>query len=218
MAGGTRLTGTDPIAEQGKSTKEDWLKLAIRTLVSDGIDHVKIQVIARELNVSRSSFYWFFDSLEDLHNQLLEHWLKKNTGPIIERAMRPAPSIIRAIINVFECWTDEELYDPRLDMAIRLWARRSNEVKTVVQLADSQRVEAVAAMYRRYGYDEEDALIRARVLYFTQIGHYTLEVDEDLETRHFHVRAYLRSFSGLEPTEEDIEASRQMTFRLPRAG
>ncbi len=112
------------IAEQRKSTKEDWLNLAVKALVSDGIDHVKIQVIAKELNVSRSSFYWFFESLQDLHNQLLERWLKKNTGPIIERAMRPAPTIIRAIINVFECWTDEELYDPRLDMAIRLWARR----------------------------------------------------------------------------------------------
>eukprot|EP01035_Chromulina_nebulosa_P057270 gene57270-78476_t len=98
-------------------------------------------------------------------------------------------------------------------MAIRLWARRSDAVKSVVQLADSQRLEAVAAMYRRYGYEEEDALIRARVLYFTQIGHYTLEVNEDLETRHFHVTAYLRSFSGQEPTQEDIEISRRFTFR-----
>lgn len=209
------MNAAGAIAEQGRSTKEDWLNLAIKTLVSDGIDHVKIQVIAKELGVSRSSFYWFFDSLQDLHNQLLEHWLRKNTGPIIERAMRPAPSIIRAIINVFECWTDEALYDPRLDMAIRLWARRSGQVKAVMQLADNQRLEAVAAMYRRYGYEEEDALIRARVLYFTQLGHYTLEVDEDLETRHFHVRAYLRSFSGQEPTEDDIEISRRMTFRIP---
>jgi AcrR family transcriptional regulator len=213
MAGGTRLTVVQPIVEQGKSTKEDWLNLAIRTLITDGIDHVKIQVIAKELGVSRSSFYWFFESLQDLHNQLLEHWLKKNTGPIIERAMRPAPSIIRAIINVFECWTDVALYDPRLDMAIRLWARRSDQVKGVMEFADNQRLEAVAAMYRRHGYEEEDALIRARVLYFTQIGHYTLEVDEDLETRHFHVRAYLRSFSGQEPTEDDIEASRRLTFK-----
>lgn len=202
-----------PSPDQGRSSKEDWLRHAIHALVNEGIDYVKIQVIAKELGVSRSSFYWFFESLQDLHNQLLEHWLKINTGPIIERAMRPAPTIIRAIINVFECWTDESLYDPRLDMAIRLWARRSDQVKAVVQLADNQRLEAVAAMYRRHGYDEEDALIRARVLYFTQIGHYVLEVNEDLETRHFHVTAYLRSFSGQEPTAEDIEISRRFTFR-----
>lgn len=208
------MTAIDTSADaQGKSTKEDWLNRAIATLVSDGIDHVKIQVIAKELGVSRSSFYWFFESLQDLHDQLLQHWLKKNTGPIIERAMRPAPSIIRAIVNVFECWTDEDLFDHKLDMAIRLWARRSEVVKDIVRQADAQRLEAIAAMYRRHGYEDEDALIRARVLYFTQIGHYTLEVDEDLETRHSHATAYLRSFSGQEPTAEDIEVSRRLTFK-----
>lgn len=207
----TALAAND---EGGRSAKEDWLNLAIRTLVEEGIDHVKVQVIARELNVSRSSFYWFFESLKDLHDQLLDHWLRINTGPIIERANRPAPTIIRAIINVFECWTDESLYDPKLDMAVRLWARRSEEVKAVVRLADSQRLDAVTAMFRRYGYEPEDALIRARVLYFTQVGHYVLEVDEDLETRHGHVAAYLKSFSGVDPTEEDIEISRRFTFRM----
>jgi AcrR family transcriptional regulator len=183
----TALAAND---EGGRSTKEDWLNHAIRALVEQGIDHVKVQVIARELNVSRSSFYWFFESLKDLHDQLLDHWLRINTGPIIERANRPAPSINR------------------------LWARRSDEVKSVVRLADSQRLEAVTSMFRRYGYQPEDALIRARVLYFTQVGHYVLEVDEDLETRHGHVAAYLKSFSGVDPTAEDIEISRRFTFRM----
>jgi AcrR family transcriptional regulator len=208
------LTALAASEEGGRSSKEDWLNHAIRLLVEEGIDQVKVQVIARELHVSRSSFYWFFESLKDLHDQLLDHWLRINTGPIIERAMRPAPTIVRAIINVFECWTDESLYDPQLDMAVRLWARRSDDVKAVVRLADSQRLEAVTAMFRRYGFSAEDALIRARVLYFTQIGHYVLEVDEDLETRHGHVAAYLKSFSGQEPTEEDIEVSRRYTFRM----
>lgn len=208
------MTALATSEEGGRSTKEDWLNHAIRALVADGIDHVKVQVIARELNVSRSSFYWFFESLRDLHDQLLQHWLRINTGPIIERANRPAPTIIRAIINVFECWTDESLYDPKLDMAVRLWARRSDEVKAVVRLADSQRLEAVTAMFLRYGYEPEDALIRARVLYFTQVGHYVLEVDEDLETRYGHVAAYLRSFSGQEPSAEDLEISRRLTFRV----
>ena len=202
-------TGADP---QGRSSKQDWLNHAIAALVADGIDHVKIQVIAKQLNVSRSSFYWFFESLQDLHDQLLQHWLEKNTGGIIERAMRPAPNIIRGILNVFECWVDESLFDPQLDMAIRLWARRSVAVKSVVHHADNKRVEAVKQMYQRHGYDDEDALIRARVLYFTQIGHYTLEVDEDLETRQSHLAAYLRSFSGREPTAEDIEDFRRFAF------
>jgi hypothetical protein len=71
--------------------------------------------------------------------------------------------------------------------------------------ADDQRVEALSKMFRRYGYDDEDAFIRARILYFTQIGHYTLEVQETQAIRLTHVRAYLRGFSGVEPEAEEIE-------------
>jgi len=85
-------------------TRQDWLDLALRTLVEDGIDRVKVQIMARQLDVARSSFYWHFESREALHKAMLDEWLRKNTSPIIERAMRPAPDVIRAITNVFECW------------------------------------------------------------------------------------------------------------------
>lgn len=188
-----------------RTTKSDWLNLAIRTLISDGIDHVKIQVMAKKLNVSRSSFYWFFKSLQDLHDQLLQNWLNNNTAPIIERAMRPAPSINRAILNVFECWVDERLFDPKLDNAVRLWARREKAVRAVVEEADNRRLDAITAMYSRYGYDAENALIRARVLYFMQIGHFTLDIQEPMDARLSHVPAYLRAFSGQEAEIEDIK-------------
>jgi AcrR family transcriptional regulator len=181
------------------SRREDWLDLAIRALIDNGIDEVKVQVLARKLHVSRSSFYWFFESLKDLHDQLLDHWLSKNTGPIIERATRPAPDIMSAILNVFECWADESLFDPKLDMAIRLWARRSAAVRDIVQQADNRRLSAIAAMFTRHGYEARDAVVRARVLYFTQIGQYTLEVNEPMAVRHANLVPYLRAFSGQEP-------------------
>ncbi|VDC27539.1 TetR/AcrR family transcriptional regulator [Pseudogemmobacter humi] len=192
-------------SEQERSerlTRQDWLDLALRTLVEDGIDRVKIQIMARQLDVARSSFYWHFESREDLHKAMLEDWLKKNTSPIIERAMRPAPDIIRAVINVFECWIDEALFNPGLDIAVRLWARRAPEVRRVVLEADQLRVDALRRMFLRHGYAEREALIRARVLYYTQIGHHTLEEIEAPEVRFSHGPAYLHIFTGLVPDEE----------------
>lgn len=200
-----------------RTTKNDWLNLAIRTLVDDGIDEVKIQVMAKKLDVSRSSFYWFFKSLQDLHDQLLQNWLQNNTAPIIERADRPAPTINRAILSVFECWVDESLFDPKLDMAVRLWARRDKAVRSVVDEADRRRLDAMTAMYKRYGYEDEIAFIRARVLYYMQIGHFTLDPDETLEARTSHVPAYLLAFSGQDPTAEDIELFDAFIVRLKGA-
>jgi AcrR family transcriptional regulator len=201
-------------AHEVRTTKNDWLNLAIQALIEDGIDQVKIQVMAKKLNVSRSSFYWFFESLQDLHDQLLQNWLRKNTDPVVEHAMRPAPNINRAILNVFQCWVDDRLFDPKLDIAVRIWARRDPSIRAVIDEADRRRVEALTAMYRRYGYNEENAFIRARVLYFMQIGHYTLDLDEALDIRVSHVPAYLLAFSGQEPGLEDIAAFDEFIARF----
>lgn len=206
----------DEGAGGGKSTKADWFNLAIDALVNEGIDQVKVQVMAKKLGVSRSSFYWFFDSIQDLQDQLLSHWLERNTGPIIERTMRPAATITMAICNVFECWVDFALFDPNLDIAVRFWGRRDAKVRSIVRQADDQRVEALSRMFGRYGYDAEDALIRARILYFTQIGHYTLEVQETQAIRLTHVRAYLRGFTGVEPEPEEIERFEKFVHRYGR--
>lgn len=221
---GTATRQAETAAEPERSerlTRQDWLDLALKTLVEDGIDRVKIQIMARQLDVARSSFYWHFESSEALHKAMLEDWLKKNTSPIIERAMRPAPDIIRAVINVFECWTDEALFNPSLDIAVRLWARRSAEVRRVVLEADQLRIDALRRMFLRHGYPEHEALIRGRVIYYTQIGHHTLDEFEQPEVRFSHGPAYLHIFTGLVPDEalcrEFFEKLDETYFR-PRRG
>ena len=191
-------------AGPGRSTREDWLRLALQTLIRDGIDRVKIQIMARQLNVSRSSFYWYFKSPQDLYGQMLDHWLAKNTGPILQRSLRPADSIAEAILNVFECWVNEDLFDPHLDVAVRLWARRAPEVLKVVESADQQRLDALTAMFTRHGFAAGDALVRARVLYFTQIGHYTLDIREDMVLRVSRTSAYVLAFCGQAPTAAEL--------------
>ena len=57
-----------------KVTRDDWLKLAGTVLVEHGVSQVKILTLANSLGVSRSSFYWYFRSRDDLLDQLLEGW------------------------------------------------------------------------------------------------------------------------------------------------
>jgi AcrR family transcriptional regulator len=191
-------------APQPRLSREDWLQLALRTLIRDGIDRVRVQVMARELGVARSSFYWFFRDPADLHAQMLDRWLTKNTAPVISRAERPAASIAEAILNVFECWANEDLFDPRLDIAVRLWARRSPEVLRIVEEADARRIDALRGMFARHGFAPEAALVRARVLYFTQIGQYTLDIREDIGLRLERTGAYVRAFCGMDASEHEI--------------
>lgn len=201
--------GPAPEAERSEPlSRQDWLDLALRTLVEDGIDRVKVQIMARKLGVARSSFYWHFASQDDLHKAMLDDWLRKNTSPIIERAMRPEPDVNRAIISVFECWIDESLFNPELDIAVRLWGRRAANVRAVVMEADALRLDALRRMFLRYGFPDKEAKIRARVIYFTQIGQYTLDVFEEPEVRFSHGPAYIHIFTGVPPDDRQCQELR----------
>ncbi|TPI21049.1 TetR/AcrR family transcriptional regulator [Mesorhizobium sp. B4-1-1] len=194
----------EPAPGNIKVTRWDWINLALEMLVTEGVESVRVLQMSERLGVSRSSFYNYFESRQDLLNRLLAHWRDTNTKAIVERAGRPAATIIGGVMNVFECWADESLFDPRFDFAVREWARRSAEVRRIIDTADDERLGAVCDLYLRHGYSEEDALIRARVLYYMQIGYYVLDVKEPAETRLGHLAAYLRSFTGQEPSDADV--------------
>ena len=200
-----------------KATREDWLNLALDILVTDGVGSVRVLTLGQRLGVSRSSFYWYFESRQDLLDQLLAVWCERNTKCIVERAGRPAANVVRGVINILECWLDESLFDPRLDFAVRAWAHSSGRVRQLVDKADDERVAAIREMFARHGYDAENAFVRARVLYYTQIGHYSLDVNEPMDSRLSLVPAYLRSHTGQEPTQEDVADFRRFVeTRLSR--
>ncbi len=200
-----KRTPTKPaIAGNVKATRGDWLNAALGALISDGVDSVRVLTLSQKLGVSRSSFYWYFKSRADLLDQLLAYWREKNTRFVVEHARLPAANVTRGVINIFKCWVDDSLFDPRLDFAIRSWAMLSKKVRKIIRQADEERVAAICEMFRRHGYEAEDAFIRARVLYFTQIGYYALDLREPMESRLSHVPAYLRSSTGCEPEPEDI--------------
>ncbi|TPI42949.1 TetR/AcrR family transcriptional regulator [Mesorhizobium sp. B3-1-9] len=199
-----------------KVTREDWMNLALETLISEGVEAVRVLALGQKLNVSRSSFYWYFKSRQDLLDQLLDYWRNNNTRFIVEQAGRPAASITQAVLNVFECWLDETLFNPRLDFAVRAWSRQSADVHRVVNEEDDARVEAIRAMFSRHGYEATEAFVRARVLYFTQIGYYSLEIVEPVSNRLFLTPAYLLTHTGEAPREGEVEAfAKKMLPRRP---
>ena len=194
----------EPLAGHTRVTREDWLRMARDTLIRDGVDQVKILTLAERMEVSRSSFYWYFGNRQDLLTQLLAEWERTNTGILIAYAERPADTIIDAVNNFFRCVVDPDGFNHRLDFAVREWARRDDGVRRVIDRSDTARTEAIAAMFRRHGYAEDEADIRARVLYYQQIGYYALELNETLDQRLSRVAGYLHCFTGVHPTDAQV--------------
>ncbi len=173
----------------------DWLQKALDIFVAEGIDAVRITRLAQELGVTRGSFYWHFENRKDLIEALVNYWKDKNTAAITESIHR-VTSLEDGIFNFFETCIDAALFDPRLDLALREWARRSASVRALLDSEDEARIKSLCDFFIHFGYEMPHALIRARILYYSQIGFYALEVQEPLQVRLSYTEAYFEAFTG----------------------
>jgi AcrR family transcriptional regulator len=191
-----------------KATRDDWLDLALSALALEGVDHVTVLNLSERLGVSRSSFYWYFKNRDELLDALLDRWDRLNTRSIVAQAEERAATVTEAVCNVFRCWVNPAIFSPRLDFAVREWARRSAHVRRTLDGSDRVRTEALKALFVRFGYEDENAFVRARVLYYMQIGYYALDLREPIETRLGLTPHYLKAFTGVDATEAEIDAFR----------
>ncbi|MCB1385391.1 MAG: TetR/AcrR family transcriptional regulator [Nitratireductor sp.] len=196
----------EPLSGNIKVTRKDWLDVAMDVLVSDGVEQVKVLNLAERLGVSRSSFYWYFKSRKDLLNALLAHWEATNTAILIDHASAPSETIAGAVLYLFRCFIDPDLFNTGLDFAVRDWARRDGKVRRILDLSDAARVEALQRMFARHGYEAEEAHIRARILYYMQIGYNIADLNETVEQRTRLGPLYVVGFTGEHASAEEIEA------------
>ncbi len=195
----------EPLVGNIKVTRDDWLNVAMDVLISDGVDQIKVLNLAERMAVSRSSFYWYFKSRQELMDALLERWQATNTAALIAQAEAPAKTVTAAVCNVHRCVVNTALFDTALDFAVRDWARKSGKVRRALDQSDARRLEALHAMFARYGCSEVEAETRARVLYYMQIGYDLAQLNEPMSVRISMVPHYLYVFTGVEPRPEEIE-------------
>ena len=182
-------------------TREDWVAVARIVLVKSGIDDVKVDRLAKRMKVTRGSFYWHFKDRQALLDALLEDWRGRNMREIEQIAARWAATPLD-FAEVVRIWLGEDPIVPQFDTAIRAWARKSPAVARLVHETDDAWVTLLQSHFARMGLGPEESLVRARIVYFHQIGYYALAIDESMEERVRLAPFYNEVLTGQRPTPE----------------
>jgi AcrR family transcriptional regulator len=188
-----------------RGSREGWLEAAYESLLESGVDAVRIMPLSKRLNLSRTSFYWFFRDRDALLAALIDRWRAKNTGNLVKQSESYAESICEAVLNVFDCWLDPNLFDSRLEFAVRSWAHQSPDVAGEIALADATRLKALADMFVRFGFDELAADVRSRAIYLAQIGYISMKTEEELALRMKRFPEYIGAFAGAPPSAGEMD-------------
>lgn len=197
---------TQVAAETGwRGSPDLWLEAAYSLLLESGVEAVRILPLANRLKLSRTSFYWFFKDREELLEALLSRWRDKNTGNFVKQTSAYAESLVEALLNVSDCWFDKDLFDSKLEFAIRSWALQSPDVQAEVKRADDKRLAALAALFRRFGHDDMSADVRSRTIYLLQIGYISMQTTEPLALRMSRMPKYIEVFADIAPKKREMD-------------
>ncbi|PVA10693.1 TetR/AcrR family transcriptional regulator [Pelagivirga sediminicola] len=196
------------VTDPPRAPQEAWLKAAYDVLTEDGVEAVKIMPLAKRMGVTRSGFYWHFSDREALLEAMIAYWEDKNTGNLVARCDAYAETICEAVLNLFDCWLDDSLFDSRLDLAIRNWARNDAALAARLERADARRKTAIEAMFLRFGYAPADAEVRTLTMIYTQIGYISMQVCEEREPRFARMADYVRVFTGWMPSASEMDRFR----------
>ena len=201
------MTIQDQTGQRGwRGSADLWLDAAYDALIEGGVGAVKVMPLAERLGLSRTSFYWHFADREALLAGLIDRWQRKNTANLIARTQAPALTITEAMLNLFDCWITPDLFDARLEFSIRNWAHSAPDLADTLAQADEARLHALRAMFLRFGFAEDQADIRARTIYLTQIGYIAMRANESTALRVARMPTYVEAFTGKSPSAAEVSA------------
>jgi AcrR family transcriptional regulator len=167
-----RLKNSSSEPVRASLTPETWIDIATEVLVNEGIDHVRVDVLATQLGVTRGSFYWHFKDREDLLRRVLQAWHARATEQLTHRLERASPDPREQLRDVISLpfRGHAATRAARIELAIRAWARRDEMARHAVDEADASRIAYIAQVFSSLGFPVLEARSRAFLLYTYVVG------------------------------------------------
>ncbi len=154
-------------------TPTDWVMAAARRLSAEGVDHIRVEGLARDLKVSKGSFYWHFTNRDALLAALLAMWESEGTEAIIADVDGSAASPKDRINTLIDRTFGQPQHDG-IELGIRAWAQRDPAARATVERVDARRIGYVNGLLVACGVEPATARTRTEFMYRTLIGEFVL--------------------------------------------
>jgi len=114
-------------------------------ITHNGAAAVKVERLARELKVSKGSFYWFFSDIDDLLMRSLDHWKEALNDAIYEDIRTFDASARDRLFLLVDSVLANRL--GRFDAAIRAWSMTDARVQAFVTGVDRERLDLLTEVF-----------------------------------------------------------------------
>jgi len=158
--------------KRARLSKDSWLNHTLAKIGEVGVANIQIENLAKELNVTKGSFYWHFQSKDALLSETLDYWYRSATEVIGLAGQRDFEDPLDRLRYFFTLAFNRRPDVPGgpIERALHEWARVSELAEETTRLVDEDRISLIAAAYAELGMNEQKARRTATMALAQLIG------------------------------------------------
>jgi AcrR family transcriptional regulator len=165
-----------------RTAREAWVEEGLRTLASGGVDAVRVEALAKTLEVTKGGFYGYFSDRAALLEAMLDTWEREATDDVLVQVEgRGGDLRERARLAGQLTFSSDRLLP--IDLAIRDWARRDDAVAARLRRVDNKRIELLREAIGSVCPDPDEVEARSLLAFCAAIGSHFLAADHNGRTR-----------------------------------
>ena len=163
---------SDTKADSRADTRnEAWIAAGFAEIARAGVEGVRVEVLAKNLGVTKGGFYRRFRDRAALLEAMLASWSSGRIAAIEKHTSldgATARERLKALIELYSGRMNTE--GMSIELAIRQWARSDELAANAVASVDAARLKNVGHLYRATGLQAEEADAQAFLFYCFVFG------------------------------------------------
>jgi AcrR family transcriptional regulator len=161
-----------------------WIEAGFAEIARSGVEGVRVEVLAKNLGVTKGGFYRRFRDRAALLEVMLQSWSDGRIAAIEQQASlegATARDRLRSLLRLYSERMNTE--GMAIELAIRQWARADAAAAEAVARVDAARLKNVAQLYRATGLPTETADAQAFMFYCFIFGQSLLFLERSQRKR-----------------------------------
>jgi AcrR family transcriptional regulator len=146
--------------------KAAWLRAATTAVAEEGMNGLRVQPLAKQLSVTRGSFYWHFTDHGAFVQEFVTHWRDQQLRAVASfepKGEAPVKAYARLLDTVLTA-SEAELKRLRVEFAVRGFARRDEFAGAAVAEVDRARTALFIPIVNDFSKNAREAEAFAQLL------------------------------------------------------
>lgn len=152
-----------------RTPRAAWIDAALQALATGGPDAVRVESLAVRLGVSKGGFYWHFADRQALLEEMLDSWERGAVEDVIARVEGEVDDPRAKVRELFALASSSDF---AVELALRDWSRRDDDVAERLRGVDARRMAWLRSLFGQFCEDEDDVQARSFLAYSLGIGSY----------------------------------------------